>query len=61
MSASETILRIREVQSKVGLKKSALYALIAKGAFPRPVKLGERAVGWRTSEIEAWLASREAA
>jgi prophage regulatory protein len=27
--------------------------------FPRPVRLGVRAVGWRESDIVAWLASRK--
>jgi len=33
--------------------------MMADGAFPRPVKLGKRAVGWRASDITAWLESRE--
>lgn len=53
--------RLAEVEETTGLKKSAIYALMSMGEFPRPYKLSERAVGWKQSEIEEWMASREAA
>jgi prophage regulatory protein len=28
------------------------------GTFPKPVKIGERAVAWPESEINAWLEQR---
>ncbi|MBN2856013.1 MAG: AlpA family phage regulatory protein [Halothiobacillaceae bacterium] len=31
---------------------------VGAGIFPQPVKLGVRAVGWRRSEVERWLADR---
>ena len=31
------------------------------GTFPKPVQLGERAVGWRLSEIDDWLDTRKRA
>lgn len=58
---AQRILRREEVLRLIGLKKSALYELMAQGGFPKPVKLGERAVGWRASDVSTWLASREAA
>lgn len=58
---SDRIIRRPEVQSKTGLPCSSLYEKMAKGQFPKPIKLGERSVGWRESEIDAWIASREAA
>ena len=55
------ILRRPAVEAKVGLSRSAIYLLMAKGLFPRPVKLSTRAVGWRAADIDAWLQSREIA
>ena len=55
------ILRLREVQQQIRLSKATIYRLLGSGAFPRPILLGERAVGWRTEEIDEWLASRERA
>jgi prophage regulatory protein len=52
------VLRRKEVESRVGLSRSSLYALIAAGAFPKQMKLSKRAVGWRADEIDAWIESR---
>jgi prophage regulatory protein len=56
-----SILRRREVEARTGLSRSTIYAKIAQGCFPRPIKLGERAVGFVASEIDAWLSKRVAA
>ena len=56
----DRILRRREVERRVGLGRSAIYAAINRGEFPKPIKLTSRAVGWRQSDIEAWLARRVA-
>lgn len=50
-----SILRRPEVQKQTGLSRSHLYLLIQQGAFPAPVKLGARAVGWRHSDIQDWI------
>ena len=56
---TERILRRPAVEAMVGIGRSTLYAWVADGDFPRPVRLGTRAVGWRESDIHAWLASRK--
>ena len=53
------ILRRPEVEKLVGLSSASIYRLMDQGAFPRPKKLGVRAVGWVTAEIDAWLESRQ--
>lgn len=57
----DKIFRRPAVQDLTGLSRSTLYAMIADGRFPAPVKLGARAVGWREADLNEWLASREAA
>ena len=52
------ILRRKQVQERIGLARSSLYALIASNQFPRPVQLSARAVGWRERDVNAWLESR---
>jgi len=56
---ADQILRRRAVENYTGLSRSTIYAMMAEGAFPRPVKIGRRAVGWRESDIAAWLAERQ--
>jgi prophage regulatory protein len=51
-------IRRREVQEVTGLCRSALYQRIADGEFPKPVKLGPRAVAWIEEEIEVWKSQR---
>jgi prophage regulatory protein len=58
---STRVLRRGEVEKRVGLSRATIYAMMADGRFPRPVRLGLRAVGWPEDVIEAWLASRERA
>ena len=55
------ILRRKQVEARTGLSRSAIYALMAKDHFPKPVKLTAKAVGWRSDVIDAWLESREVA
>ena len=55
------ILRRPEVERQTQLSKASIYRQMHAGIFPKPVRLGERAVGWRADEIDKWLASRERA
>jgi len=52
------ILRRKQVEARTGLRRSTIYAKIAEGEFPAPVRLGTRAVGWIEGEILEWLQSR---
>ncbi len=54
-----SFLRRRQVEKRVGLTRSPLYARIKAGTFPKPVQLGNgRAVGWIEAEIDAWIADQ---
>lgn len=58
----QKIIRRRQVEGRTGLPKSSLYALMAKGAFPKPIKIGgARAVGWLDSDIDAWIEAQVSA
>jgi prophage regulatory protein len=50
------ILRLPAVRARTGLSRSTIYQRIDDGRFPKPIRLGRRAVGWIESEIEEWLA-----
>jgi len=49
------ILRLPEIKRSTGLSRSTIYFRISQGAFPKPVSLGGRAVGWLEAEIQEWL------
>ncbi len=42
-----------------GLSLVTLWRLSQTDGFPRKIKLGVRAVGYRKSELDAWLNSRQ--
>jgi prophage regulatory protein len=52
------ILRRQLVESQTGLSRSKIYDLITRDEFPRPIKIGARAVGWVEADVEAWITSR---
>jgi prophage regulatory protein len=49
------ILRRPQVEARTGLSCSSIYLAIAEGTFPKPVRLGLRAVGWIEDEIVQWI------
>lgn len=52
------ILRLDEVEAKSGFKRAHIYSLMKEGKFPKAMRLGVRAVGWDSVEIEQWIADR---
>jgi prophage regulatory protein len=55
---TERLLRLREVQQRIPYSRSSIYLKISLGEFPRPVKMGKRAVAWREADVEKWMAER---
>lgn len=57
-SNERRILRRAEVEAKTGFKRAHIYNLMKAGKFPRAIRLGVRAVGWDSVEIDQWIAER---
>ena len=53
-----SILRRRQVESLTGLPTSTIYSEMARGAFPRPLQLAAKSVGWRSDEVQQWIETR---
>ena len=49
------ILRLPEVERRVGLKQTQIYRLEIKGRFPRRFKISDRASGWDSRAIDEWV------
>lgn len=47
--------RLPRVKQKCGLAKSTIYAEIASGKFPKPLRVSSRSVAWLSCEIMAWI------
>lgn len=61
----ERVLKMPDTEQMIGLKRSSIYNKFTPKSryydptFPKPIKLGARAIGWFESDIQAWLESRK--
>ena len=51
------LLRLPEVMSRVGLKRSSIYQRMSEGRFPRSRSLGAKCAVWVEAEVEEWIRS----
>lgn len=54
----DALIKLPEVCRQAGLGKTAVYALIAGGEFPEPIKLG-CASRWSQLEVQDWIAKQK--
>jgi prophage regulatory protein len=55
--SQSALLRLPSVQAQTALSKTEIYRRIKAGSFPKPIKLGARAVAWPASSIDAYIKS----
>ena len=53
----EALLPLAEVERRCAIRRSTIYKLMATGEFPRPVRIGSKAVRWRATDLAIWLAN----
>lgn len=58
VQAPSRLIRLKEVQNRVGLGRSTIYRWMAEGNFPKPVRLGGHAVAWVLEDIDRWVSQR---
>lgn len=51
-------LRMWAVTRMTGLGRSTIYRLVAQDKFPSPVRLANRAIAWRRTDLEQWSEGR---
>lgn len=58
-SSPDRLIRVKELRQMLGNPSiSTVYRWIAKGILPEPQRLTPRFIGWRASDVEAFLNSR---
>jgi prophage regulatory protein len=62
-TANDQVVRPRNITKITGLSRTQIWRLgkDPDSGFPKKIQLSTAAVGWRLSEIIAWLESRKAA
>jgi len=58
---AKMILRMKDVCSELGVSRASIYRLLQSGSFPKPLKLGKRAIGWERDHIQQWVKSLRSA
>ncbi len=51
----DRLVRLRELIKLLSISRANVHRLMKIGKFPRSIKLTERTVVWRLSELEAWI------
>ena len=59
--ADHRLLRLAEVRYRIGFSYEHIRRLQRWGKFPKCIKLGERSIAWRGSDIRKWIEAREGA
>lgn len=57
----DPVIRKPQLLATVPLSYTTIQRKIKNGEFPKPIRLGANSVGWRLSEVQAWLDSLERA
>ncbi|HKM36070.1 MAG TPA: AlpA family transcriptional regulator [Thiopseudomonas sp.] len=52
------IMRMAEIIKLTGYGRASIYNFMSEGTFPKSKKLGLRAVGWNSLEVQAWIDAR---
>tara|TARA_R110002124_G_scaffold141679_1_gene306226 strand:+ start:14933 stop:15163 length:231 start_codon:yes stop_codon:yes gene_type:complete len=56
--SNQRIMRLPEVEAVTGYKRSAIYNFMKEGTFPQSYRLGRRAIGWNSVEVENWVKAK---
>jgi prophage regulatory protein len=56
----KSILTFPEVAEQIGVSVPTLYRWRANGTFPQPIRLGPARVGFVATDVDAWIAARQA-
>ena len=55
MPPIERLLKVEDVAKLTGLSPRTIFRMIGDGRMPDPVRINQRAVRFRASEIDQWL------
>ena len=57
---AHTLIKCHEIQADFTLSRATIYRWMKEGKFPKPIHLGTNMVRWKKSDIDNWLAEKEA-
>lgn len=60
VTPTKQLIKISEVIQRTAKSRSAIYLDVSRHKFPAPHKIGDRAVAWLASDIDAWIDAQTA-
>ena len=49
------LLSIKDICARTALHRQRIYERMARGEFPKPVRLGVRTVRWHSDDVDRWI------
>lgn len=53
----DRLIDAKQVSAKISMSVTTIYALMQKGTFPKPKRVGKQARRWKESDIDEWIES----
>jgi prophage regulatory protein len=60
VTPTKQLIKISEVIHRTAKSRSSIYLGVSRQSFPAPHKIGDRAVAWLASDIDAWIDAQTA-
>ena len=58
--AVDRLLSFRDLKARCTLSRSTVWRYVQRGEFPKPIKVTDRRIAWRESDVTRWLDKRAA-
>ena len=55
----QPLLSVNRLADFLGVSVVTLWRMRKAAGFPKPIRISDRLLGWRVSEIQNWLDSRQ--
>lgn len=55
----DQILRLPAVIEATGLSRTSIWRLVRANRFPQPIRLTAKAIGWKRTDVQSWIDTRE--
>lgn len=59
ISSQQRIVRTAELSKILSVSKSTIWRWRQSGAFPHPISMGPKLVGWTSTVIDSWINSKK--
>ena len=58
-TTGDRLIKLQDVMAITAMSRASVFRRIRDASFPKGVQVGPRAVRWRESEVQRWIAERK--